>query len=71
MTAKDLPTLNTCVEKLMIQLATKQDELRRRELSCGMAHDLRKMMRLREEIASLEKRLSRAERLQDAALRSA
>jgi hypothetical protein len=69
-TDKDLPTLNRCVQLLAGQLIHKQDELRCREQSCGMYHDVRKMTKLREEIASLEKRLARAERLQDEALTS-
>ncbi len=68
MTSKDLPALNTAVSKLMTLLASKQDELRRREESCGTFHDVRKMTKLRDEIASAERRLVRAERLQDAAL---
>jgi hypothetical protein len=68
MTSKDLPALNAAVNKLMGQLAIKQDELRRRENSCGKGHDLKKMMKLRDEITSLENRLARAERLQDDAL---
>ena len=68
LTSKSLPALNAAVGKLMDQLTAKQDELRRREQSQGMSHDVRKMNKLREEIASLEKRLARAERLQDEAL---
>lgn len=69
MNAKDLPTLNACVNKLMDQLAKAQDELDRRERSCGTYHDPRKMTLLRDKIASLTKRLERAEWLQEAALR--
>lgn len=64
----DLPTMSRCVDKLMGQLVEKKEELRRREKSEGKGHDVRKMNRLRDEIQSLEKRLSRAERLQDEAL---
>lgn len=65
----DLATINLCVEKLMTKLETAKDELNRRENSCGMYHDVRKMNKLREDIRSLETRLARAERLQDQALR--
>jgi hypothetical protein len=68
MDAKSLPALNAAVNRLMRMLATAQDELHRRETSQGMYHDVPKMIRLRKEIASLEKRLSLAERLQDDAI---
>jgi len=68
LTAKYLPVLNKCVSDLLTQLVTKQEELRRRETSCGTYHDPRKMTRLREQIASLERRLGMAEKLQEAAL---
>lgn len=68
MTQNELPVLNACVDKLMTKLIMLQDELRAREASCGKAHDIRKMNRLRVEIASVERRLARAENLQEAAL---
>lgn len=49
--------------KLVERLLAKQDELRRREASQGKSHDVQKMNRLRDEIASLEARLNRAENL--------
>ena len=58
--------IGQAIGNLMSQLVTKQDELRRRETSQGTSHDVGKMNRLREEIASLERRIERAERLQDA-----
>lgn len=63
-----IPPLNTAVNKLSTMLITKQDELRRRENSQGTYHDVRKMQKLRAEIASLEKRLQQAEWLQERAL---
>lgn len=38
----------------MTKLESLQDELRRREASQGTFHDIRKMIRLREQIAKLE-----------------
>ena len=43
----------------MVQLAIKEMELHRRETSQGTSHDVRKMNRLREEIALLKERLNR------------
>lgn len=63
-----IKALNTAVDRLMCQLFAKQEELRRCESSQGTAHNVRRMVRLREQIESLEKRLTRAERLQEAAL---
>lgn len=68
MDAKSLPALNSAVDRLMTMLVTKQTELHRRETSQGTAHDVQKMNQLRVEIASIEKRLSLAERLQDDAI---
>jgi hypothetical protein len=65
MDAKSLPALNGAVNRLTTMLVTKQDELHRRETSQGTAHDVQKMNQLRIEIASIEKRLSLAERLQN------
>lgn len=69
MNAKDLPVLNVCVEKLMTELLNAQEALRAVENSCGTGHNLKRLIRLREHVASIEKRLQRAERLQEAALR--
>lgn len=66
--SKLLPALNAAVDKLTKQLIDKQEQLRIRETSAGKMHDVRKMNRLRDEIKSLESRLARAERLQEAAL---
>ena len=57
--------IGTAIEKLWAQLIPKRDELHRRETSQGTSHDVAKMNRLREEIAGLERRIERAERLQD------
>lgn len=64
-----IKAVNAAVEKLMDQLFIKQDELARRESSNGTYHNVAKMNRLRSEIASIYKRLDRAERLQEQALR--
>ena len=69
MDAKSLPTLNALVNHLMGDLVAKQVELQRREQSCGTFHDVRKMTRLRAEITKIEKRLARAELLQNVALK--
>lgn len=68
MKAKDLPTLNKCVEDLMLQLIHAQEAVRSAESSCGTGHNLKTLIRLRDRVASIEKRLERAERLQEAAL---
>lgn len=68
MTSKDLPALNAAVDKLMRQLAEKQDDLRRREAVTGRGWNPRAINRLRDEITSIEARLVRAERLQEEAL---
>lgn len=68
MDAKSLPALNAAVDRLMTLLVAKQEELRRRETSQGTAHDVQKMNQLRIEIASIERRLLVAERLQDDAI---
>lgn len=60
-----LPAVNAAVSKLTDMLISKEDELRRRETSGGTYHDVRKMNALREEIASIQTRLERAERLQE------
>jgi hypothetical protein len=70
MKAKDLPTLNEAVNKLMGELICAQEGLRAAEQSCGTGHNLKKLLRLRDLVASIETRLQRAERLQEAALRS-
>jgi hypothetical protein len=67
MDARDLPTLNRCVNLLMTQLAEKQIELRRWE-ECYATDNGNRVAALREGIASLEDRLARAERLQDEVL---
>ena len=66
--SKALPALNAAVNKLMGLLASKQEELRRREQSQGKSHDVQKMNRLRYDIRGLESRLRRAEQLQEQAL---
>lgn len=68
MNAKDLPVLNQCVNDLTAKLILKQNELQLREASIGKDHNLRKILKLRQEITSLERRLEQAERLQEAAL---
>jgi hypothetical protein len=57
--------IGLAINKLVGQLVTKEDELRLCEQSQGKAHDVRKMNKLREEIASLERRISLAESVQD------
>lgn len=68
MDRKSLPALNSAVDRLMTLLVAKQEELRCRETSQGTDHDVKKMNQLRIEIASIEKRLSLAERLQNDAI---
>lgn len=69
MDAKEtVKAMSSAIEKLTWKLVAKQDELRRRESSIGTAHDVQKMNKLRDEIASIERRLSLAERVQDRAL---
>lgn len=58
----DLPVLNRCVDALMAQLSNKQEDLRRAETSQGTKNDIRKMNKLRQQIASLETSLRRAEK---------
>jgi hypothetical protein len=52
----------------MGKLVAKQEKLRRCEGSCGTGMDLRKMLRLRKELAALEKKLTLAEKLQENAI---
>jgi hypothetical protein len=65
MSAKDSPKLNRCVNVLMRMLADKQESLRRCESSIGKGHNLKRMIRLRKEIRSLETLLARADRLHE------
>lgn len=62
MTAEEIYHVGQAHGKLMGQLTDKKTELRLRERSCGTYHDVRKMTKLREEIASLLRRIERAER---------
>lgn len=64
----DLPILNRCVDRLMKYLADKQEELRRGECGPGVDYNVHKQHKLRRQIASIETRLRRAEKLQEAAL---
>lgn len=68
MSPKDLPVLARSIELLTTQLLDKQEQLRRCESSQGKGNDLRKTIKLREEILSITLRLERAERLQETAL---
>jgi len=61
--------MGMAIEKLNKQLIAKEDELRRRETSTGTSHNVAKMNRLRDEIDSINKRLTLAEKVQDSALR--
>lgn len=61
--------MSSAIEKLTFKLVAKQDDLRRRESSIGTDHDVQKINKLRDEIASIERRLSLAERVQDGALK--
>lgn len=63
-----IQTLNDCVNKLMGKLVAAKERLRLCESSSGTGRNIRTMNRLRDEIDSLERRLQRAERLQDAEL---
>lgn len=65
MDAESIHHIGQAIGKLTDTLTRKQDELILRETSCGTYHDVRKMNKLRTEIASLERRIIRAERLQD------
>lgn len=65
MAAETAHVIGIAIGKLTDRLTAKKIELHRRETSGGKSHDVRKMNRLREEIASLEARISRAERWQD------
>lgn len=53
--------------RLVDQLTVKQGELVDHENSCGKAHDVRRVTKLRQEIASLKRRIELAERLMEAA----
>ncbi len=65
MTPGNQHQIGIAVGKLTDQLTAKQLELERRENSQGTSHDVRKMNRLRDEIASLERRIDRGFRLID------
>lgn len=45
--------------KLVIDLTRKREQLRRCENSIGKAHNIRRMVRLREQIADIERKLER------------
>ena len=61
----DPATLTICHQKLMRRLVSAQDELARREQSCGTYHDVRKMTKLREEIRFCERRLTTVENMME------
>src|SRR5690606_14607627 len=69
MTASDIHQIGLAIGKLVDKLTAKQEELRRCEGITGRGYPLRKINRLRDEIARLEQRIQRAERLQDSTLR--
>lgn len=68
----DLPILNQCVNRLMGELESRKWELRLMETSqCNahnVEHNIKRTRKLRQQIASIETRLRRAEKLQEAAL---
>lgn len=68
----NLPMLNRCVNLLMAQLADKQEALRQAETPTPAfrysSHKDLRIIKLRQQIASIETRLRRAEKLQEAAM---
>lgn len=64
----DAYQIGIAIGKLVSQLTAKEAELHRRETSQGTDHDVIKMNKLRQDIASIERRLTVAERLQDRSL---
>lgn len=60
--------IGQAIAKLEDKLFRLRDELRRRESSCGNYHNVRKLNALRAEIESVERRIQRAEKLQDSML---
>jgi hypothetical protein len=64
--SNDAHQIGIAIGKLTDQLTAKERELHLRETSQGTHHDVEKMNQLRRDIASLERRIAIAERLQDA-----
>lgn len=71
MKASDLPVLSNCVNTLLGKLIGKQLDLEDLQRKAFLRQNEREQVaQLTDEIANLEQRLQRAERLQDAAMAS-
>lgn len=60
--------VGNAIGKLVDRLTRKREELKAVEARTGRGYQLRKAIKLREEITSLEKRIEQAERLQESYL---
>ena len=60
--------IGNAISRLVDRLEQKRSELKAVEARSGKGYQLRKAIRLRDEIASLEKRIEQAERLQESYL---
>ena len=63
-----IKTLSEAFQGLISRIVTREEELHRCEASIGRSHNIRRMNKIRDEIANLERRAANAEQLLNRAL---